>query len=203
MASPDFQWPSVWGECQECRLVFEGWEPLSEDRPPCPYCGSDTGLPWPGMPAELLLRKAFAQEPEDYEDLAVMAMLVAIAVEVIVEATLAGAIESRAGQTRAGQRVMYAVIDTDLRVDQRLKMIEAITDVDYRTVARQLGERSFPRDWEDLRKRRNQFVHHGDSYAFEPDSELHLMSIARSAAKVFAEVTNIIWRGSVANMGHE
>lgn len=183
----------VWGECQDCRLVVEGWNPWDEARSPCPNCGSRSGLPWPGGPAELLLDKAFAQNPEDYEDMATMGMLVTIALESMTEFLLASAIESVGGCTPDNHRIMDAVLDSDLGVERRLKMIKAITGVDYRTVSRGLGERSFAADWERLRQRRNQFVHRGESCAFEPKSELELLSLSRAAIKVFAEVNNLMW----------
>ena len=120
-------------------------------------------------------------------------MLVAVSLEVIVESTLASALERLTERSPLGARIVYYVAESDMTVERRLNMLKELTGVDYNKVSKGLGEAAFPTSWKQLRENRNQFVHHGVSCAFEAGSELELLSIARAATKVFAEINNLVW----------
>lgn len=185
----------TYGDCQECRLIFEGWEPLAvpRERVPCPSCGSLSGLPWPPMWAEGLLEKAFESVADGPEDEGVSVTLVASALEIMLECDVAALLE-REG---ASSLLTDWLIENQWTVDSRIELLRKVGGVSIKSVARSVGCQLFPEQWKRLREDRNRFVHRGEACFEEVTTRTWLEEVAEAGVKVLAEANNAVWRREV------
>lgn len=175
-------------------MVTEGWDAQAPAPNPCPNCGeSGFGLDWPPEPSRLLLRQAFLREPSDQEEAAVQALLVAAALDVTLEWILAAGAEYLSSESTEIAHLVDRVRETDLSTEQRLDMLEDMTDIDLREVAGFRDEPDFPARWRDLRERRDLFLHEQQQFAFDGLAQADLAETARAAVKVMAHVNNLVW----------
>lgn len=186
---------AVYGDCQECRLIFEGWEPLAVPREPCPCpsCGSLMGLPWPPWSAEGLLDKAFESVANGPEDEGVSVTLVASALEIMLESDVAALLE-REG---ASSLLMDWLIENQWTVDSRIELLRKVGGVSIKSVARSVGCPLFPEQWKRLREERNSFVHRGEASYEEATTRAWLQEVAVAGVRVLAETNNALWRREV------
>jgi len=183
-----------WGRCQNCMIVTEGWDATAPPPNRCPSCQeSGFGLDWPPEPSRLLLRQAFLQDADDQEELAVKAFLVAAAMDVVLEWILGAAVEYLSTESLDVARLIEPVREASLSAEERLDLLEEVTDIRLRGVAELLGEPDFPRKWKDLRERRNRFLHTQEMFAFDGLEEVDLAETARMGVKVLARINNMVW----------
>ncbi len=187
----------AWGCCQYCELISQGWGPGPGFKRLCPNCGTtEIPIPWPDLLAEGILDKAFAMKPQDYEDCAVVGTLVASALEVMLEVTTICILEYFSGRSQNGRKLADYILSRTQGVEARLELIKDLAGVSLKTIAGQIGEPQFPKQWKELREARNKFVHSGESCAFEPDQELKMLSIVQAATKVLAAANNQVLAGT-------
>jgi len=175
-------------------IVTETWDAMAPGPNYCPSCGEPGfGSDWPPEPSSLLLRQAFLREADDQQEAAVKALLVATALDVMLEWILAAGAEYLSSESVEIARLVERVREADLSSEQRLDMLEHMTDIDLRDVARLRGEPTLPARWRDLRVRRDRFLHEQQQFAFDGLTEADLAETARAAVKVMAHVNNLIW----------
>jgi hypothetical protein len=186
-----------WGDCPQCGFISSGWGVTPETFRLCPNCGV-RGAPinWPPPWANFLLDKAFEMRPRDYQDDAVIGTLVATGLEVMLERVVTGILEHYAGDSEHGQDLSKYVLGIVLGAEERIELIKDLTGVSMKTVARQVGEPDFPKEWKALREARNRFLHQGESCAFEPDQGTRLLLMVEAGARVLAEVHNRVLKGT-------
>lgn len=150
-------------------------------------------MDWPPEPSRLLLRHALAREPDDQEEAAVKALLVATALDVMLEWVLAAAAEYLSSESPEIARLADRVRDADVTAEKRLDLLEDITDISIADVSRFREEPDLPASWRDLRERRDLFLHEQQQFAFDGLTEASLAETARAAVKVLAHVNNLVW----------
>jgi hypothetical protein len=184
----------AWGRCQSCMMVTEGWDALAPAPNLCPDCGqSGFGVDWPPEPSRLLLKQAFHREPDDQEEFAVKALLVAAAVDVILEWVLCAAVDYLSTESQEVARLVDKVRQAGFSTEQRMKMLKEVTDIPLSRLAGLHEELEFPPRWRELRQRRDRFLHSQEMFAFDGLKEDDLFGVARAAVKVFAHVNNMVW----------
>jgi hypothetical protein len=190
-------------------IVTEGWDPEDPEAPAsnrCPNCDEpDFGVSWPPEPAGLLLHQAFsrsagesdeveeADEAEGQELDAVRALLVATALDVILEWMLRAAANYLPEDSPELARLAEPVHEASLTTEQRLDSLEELVGIRLHKVAAEQEEPEFPGWWRELRTRRDRFLHSQDMRAFDDLTEEGLAETARMAVKVLAHVNNLIW----------
>ena len=184
----------AWGLCQNCMTVSERWDVSRPEQNPCPGCGqSGFGVKWPPEPVRLLLEKALHRDADDEEDLVVIGLLVATALDIMVTWLLDVALGYYSTDSRRAARLVDRVRDPDLTTEQRLDMLRDVADLDFKRVATTVGAQELPARWRELREARDRFALSFQTHAFQSISQSDLHQMAGLALKVFTRLNSMIW----------
>ena len=137
-----------WGRCQACMMVSEGWDALAPPSAICPHCSeSRYGAEWPPDPTRLLLRQAFLRPTDDREQTAVQALLVATALDALVDWVLRAAVDYLSTESLDIARLVDPVRKPEASAEHRLDTLESVTGLRLKDVAAAQEESELAGRW--------------------------------------------------------
>ncbi len=117
----------------------------------------------------------------------------ATALDVVLEWIFKAAMEAFDSDSLELARLVEPGNEAALTTEQRLHLLREVDGIDIIDTARDEDEPRFVGWWNELRAKREDFVHAHSMCAFDDVTEEALLDIARMGVKVLAAANNKLW----------